>query len=134
MSDSFYRLIYTVLPCLVGTYAAALFLTTRSISTTRAWVLGLVIASVLTLGATKVATSGFGPVLSGSSGLFTNFLALYGSLYFIPMIVLIPTARALRARGTSRGLGIVILVAVFLASAWLARNYAVRFEPVQAVQ
>jgi hypothetical protein len=73
-------------------------------------------------------------VLSGSSGLFTNFLALYGSLYFIPMIVLIPTARALRARGTSRGLGIVILVAVFLASAWLARIYAARFEPVQGVQ
>ena len=133
MSEAFYQLIYTLLPCLVGAYAAALFLTTRSISSARSWMLGLFIASMLTIGATMVVMTGVRMERS-NLGLYERFLALFGSLYFIPMIVLIPTARALRAWRMSRGVGIVILVAVFLASAWLARSYAARFDVVQAVQ
>jgi hypothetical protein len=133
MNESFYRLIYTLLPCLVGAYAAALLLTTRSISAARAWMLGLLIAAVLTLGATMVVTMGV-PMDRSNFFLYENFLALFGSLDIIPTIILIPTARALRARGANRGVGIVVLVAVFLASAWLARSYAARFDLVQAVQ
>jgi hypothetical protein len=95
--------------------------------------LGLLIAAVLTLGATMVVTMGV-PMDRSNFFLYENFLALFGSLYLIPTIILIPTARALRARGANRGVGIVVLVAVFLASAWLARSYAARFDLVQAVQ
>ena len=133
MNESFYRLVYTFLPCLVGAFAAAVFLTTKPISATRACLLGFIVASVLTLGVTVTAGPGIG-YLRSERGLYIDFLELFGSLYFIPMIVLLPTTLLLRAQGVGCGTGIVILVALFLASAWVSRLAASHFELINAVQ
>lgn len=132
MNDSVYRLIYTLLPCLVGAFAVAVFLTSRPISAVRAWLLGVVIASALTLGALIVNRPRFG-YLQSDVPLYLRLVELFGSLYFIPMIVLVPTALGLRSRGTSRNTGVVILVALFLVSAWVARLVAGRFDLIEAV-
>jgi hypothetical protein len=136
MNDSVYRLIYTLLPCLVGAFAAAVFLTTRPISAARACVLGFLIAAMLTLGVTTVVGPGSGLALHDRAvrGLYIDFLGLFGSLYFIPAIVLVPTAVVMRARGVGRGIGIVTLIALFLASAWAGRLVSSHFDLVNAVQ
>src|SRR5690348_4014923 len=99
MIDWLPRLVYTILPCLVGAFSVAVFLTTRPISASRAWVLGLLIASLLTLGAARV----MGP----RARVWTDGSVLvgYGSLYFVPMIALVGAALALRSRAASRGVG-----------------------------
>ena len=116
------RLVFTILPCLVGAYAAAVFLTTRSISARAAWGLGLLVASVLTVGAyvaTKPMFNGVAPAAS--------ILESYCCLYFIPTIVLVATAVWLRSRNTSRNVGVTVIVALFLASSWIASFAASRF-------
>jgi len=122
MNDSLARLIYTLLPCLVGAYAVAVFLTTRPISATRSWLLGLLIAFVLTLGASAVIARRFGiPVMERS------VLESFASLYFIPAIVLVASALGLRSRGVNRNTGVVVLVALFLGAAWFGRSTAYHF-------
>ena len=112
------RLVFTILPCLVGAFAAAVFLTTRRISAGRAWTLGLLIASLLTFGAVTVMEP---PARVWRDGFI---LLSYGGLYFIPVVVLIPAALALRSRRMSRGVGIVVLIVLFLAAAGIGRYVA----------
>jgi hypothetical protein len=119
MSASFFRLIYTLLPCLVGAYAVAVFLTTRPLLAARAWTLGLLIALILTFGVSAVVSPHFGLPLTDRSMLMS-----YGSLYVIPTIVLVGAAIGLRTHGVARSSGIVVLVALFLAAAWAGRYAA----------
>lgn len=114
------RLVFTGLPCLVGAYAAALFLTTRPIPAKRAWSLGLLIASLLTVGASIAMR----PLFSTATA---SILESFACLYFIPTIVLVATALALRSRAVGRGVGVTVLVALFLASTWAAGQAAFHF-------
>ena len=114
------RLLYTIFPCLVGAYAAAVFLTTRSISARAAWGLGLLVASALTIGAFIALRPMYSPASTAS------IVESYVARYFIPMIVLVGTAVTLRSRGATRGIGITVIVALFLASTWFAEQVAVR--------
>jgi hypothetical protein len=128
MSASFFRLIYTFLPCLVGGYAVAVFLTTRPLPAARAWTLGFVIAAVLTLGVSAVLSPHLGLPLTDRSMLMS-----YASLYFIPTIVLVGAAIGLRSHGVNRNSGIVALVALFLAAAWAGRyagSYYLNIAPI----
>jgi hypothetical protein len=121
------RLVFTILPCLVGAYAAAVYLTARPISATRAWTLGVLIATLLTFAAVTV----MGPW--NRVWMDRSVFLWYGSLYFIPTIVLVPTALGLRGRRVSRGVGVVVLIILFLATAGIGR-YVALGGAVNAVQ
>lgn len=124
------RLVYTIFPCLVGAYAAAVFLTTRSISAKAAWSLALLVASALTIGALIAMRPRYSPATSTAS-----IVESYVALYFIPAIVLVGAAVVLRSRDTARGVGIIAIVALFLASTWFAEQMSARLMNfVNAVQ
>jgi hypothetical protein len=122
MNERLFTLVNTILPCLTAAYAAAVFVTTRSISTARAWLLGIVIASLLAIGASIVVGSAVGLPATTESILESS-----ASLYFIPTIVLVATATTLRSRRVNRNVGIGILVACFVAAAWASRIAASHF-------
>jgi hypothetical protein len=123
------QLFYTFLQCLTGAYAAAVFLTTRPISVARAWVLGLVVASLLTLGTAMTSRIGLARPNVG-------LIAASSIVYFVPTIVLVATALSLRSRRVSRNVGVGVIVALFLVVAAIARYLApyFLFGVVNAVQ
>jgi len=130
MRDWQLSLVYTILPCLVGAYAAAVFLTARPISASRAWSVGLLIATLLTIGATVAMRPFFGFSYPTSS-----MVEAYACLYFIPTIVLVAAAVGLKSRGTSRGVGVIVLVAVFLGATFAGAQASFFFVGfVNAVQ
>jgi hypothetical protein len=117
VNDSRFLAVYTVLPCLTAAFAAALFLTPRSIRPATAWLLAMLIAGLLTLGASAVIQRAAGGTIPVAS-----LVKAYATLYFLPTIVLTSVALSLRDRLGSRTAGIVIILALFLGISFMSRR------------
>jgi hypothetical protein len=109
-------IVYTILPCLVGVFAAALYLTRRSIPHRTAWQLAILIAVVLVAGATVTMRDA-----SRGQVAVSTFLKAYTSLYLLPSIILTAVALGMRER-IGRVIGIIVLAGAFVATTMAARS------------
>ena len=116
MNSWLLTVVYTVLPCLIAAYAAALYLTPRSIPPRTAWSTGLLIAVLLTAGVTSIMRDAAGGMVP-----LSRLIAAYAALYGIPFVVLTAAAVIMRRRATPRALGLVVLVVLFLGIGFLSR-------------
>jgi hypothetical protein len=116
MDGLLYNSVYTALPCLIAAYAAALYLTPRTISSRTAWSLGMLITTLLVAGAIVAMRGAAQPPLP-----LAPLVKAYVTLYALPFVVLTAAAMALRPRLHSRFVGIVVLILLALATNLIAR-------------
>lgn len=122
MSDSLFFVVYTLLPCLTGAFAAALFLTSRSIQPGIAWLLAVLIAGLLALGVSTVVQQ-----VAGGAIPVVSLIKAYATLYFLPTVVLTSVALSLRGRVRSRITGIVVILVLFLGISFVSRRASAYF-------
>ena len=109
---------YYVVPCLIGASAIAVLLTRRQFASRTLWILGFLVTTLLvacTSWTLHAVVHGEVPALS--------ILKAFAILYYLPFITLMGAALWLRSRLRSRALGVVLLLALFLA-AGVAAAYA----------
>ena len=102
---------YYVIPCLIGASAIAVLLTRRQLASRTLWIVGFLVTSLLvacTSWTVHTVVHGEVPALS--------ILKAFAILYYLPFITLMGAALWLRARLRSRALGVVLLLALFLAA------------------
>lgn len=122
MSDSLFLVVYTLLPCLTGAFAAALFLTSRSIRPGIAWLLAVLIAGLLALGVSTVVQQ-----VAGGTIPVVSLIKAYATLYFLPTVLLTSVALSLRGRVRSRITGIVVILVLFLGISFVSRRASAYF-------
>jgi hypothetical protein len=109
---------YLLIPSLIGAFAIALFLTRRQLSPSTTWPVGLTLTALLVAGISWTLRRELGGNTPAAS-----LLSAFATLYFIPFVVLTGAASGIRSRVASRGLGIALLVGLFLATSVVA-HYA----------
>jgi hypothetical protein len=109
MDISISMLALMVLPCLAVLFAAAVYLTRRTITASRIWIVAAISALVLTLGVAGVMSAPLRGIVP-----MRQLVEACAVIYAIPFVVLTAAALWLRTNVRNRALGIVVLVGLFV--------------------
>jgi len=107
---------YLLVPGLIGAFAIGLFLTRRPITSTTLWLVGVFVVGVLVAG---ISWAIYRQMHGGVQA--ATLLEAFATLYYIPFIVLTGATLAIRTRLQSRGVGVALLIVLFLATGVVAR-------------